>query len=487
MNEPLVMEVSDAPDPEVLFANLVDEPWVLWLDTALAGQSGQGRHSFLAVDPFRVLRGRAGRSEWVDPGGLRAAPGDPLSELRQALKRYHLASRESLPPFCGGAGGVFGYELAGDLEAIPVAAHRDVRMPDLEVGLYDLVVGWDRVGNRCWIASTGFPDTDAAARGTARRRLEQARAWLSGGSPPSEHRLPAGTALSLERTSPPRTYPVPDAPGVRSTFSPEGYRRVVRRAIDLIRAGDIFQVNVSQRFEARGVADAGRLYLRLRAASPAPFGSFYKGDPIAVLSTSPERFLHVTPTGHVQMRPIKGTARRSADREEDAMLATELAASAKDRAENLMIVDLLRNDLSRVCRADSVRAVELWRVESYSTVHHLVSTVEGDLREGRDRVDLLRAAFPSGSVTGAPKIRAMEIISELEPVARGPYCGALGYLGFGGDMDTSVSIRIAVTAGGRTVFHAGGAVVADSDPAAEYMETLDKARALISVVSESEP
>jgi para-aminobenzoate synthetase component 1 len=487
VNQPLLMDVSDAPGPEELFADLADEPWVLWLDTALAEAAGRGRFSFLAVDPFRVLRGRAGQSEWVESGRMIAAPNDPISELGRAMERYRLASQESLPPFCGGAGGLFGYELAGDLEVIPAAAHRDIRSPDLEVGLYDLVIGWDRVENRCWIASTGFPDTDVAGRHKATRRLEQARAWLSGGRPPSEHRIPGGTALNLARTESPRTFPVPGAPGVRSTFSPPDYRRAVRRAIDWIHRGDIFQVNLSQRFEARSSVSASRLYLRLRAASPAPFGSFYRGDQIAILSTSPERFLHVTPTGHVQTRPIKGTRRRSKDRELDMLLATELASSAKDRAENLMIVDLLRNDLSRVCRADSVRAVELFRLESYSNVHHLVSTVEGDLLEGRDCTDILRATFPSGSVTGAPKIRAMEIISELEPVARGPYCGALGYLGFGGDMDTSVSIRIAVVAEERIVFHAGGAIVADSDPAAEYEETLDKVQALISAITVIEP
>jgi para-aminobenzoate synthetase component 1 len=281
----------------------------------------------------------------------------------------------------------------------------------------------------------------------------------------------------------PPTFDVPGSPGLRSTFDPEGYREAVRRVIEWIRAGDAYQVNLSQRFETEWTDDPLPLYLRLRRASPAPFGAYYSGRGFSVLSTSPERFLYGAVDGVVQTRPIKGTRPRSEDPDEDSRLAAELQASGKDRAENLMIVDLLRNDFSRVCRPDSVRATDLFRVESYRTVHHLTSTVEGRLRDGVGAADLLAAAYPCGSVTGAPKIRAMEIISELEPVARGPYCGAIGYLGFQGDLDLSVSIRIAVAAAGRIVFHSGGAVVVDSEPDAEYRETLDKARALLATIS----
>jgi len=378
---------------------------------------------------------------------------------------------------------MFGYELAGDLEATPVAACRDLRTPDLELGLYDLVVGWDRQEDRCWIASTGGPDGSVAGYESAAYRLARAETWLQGGPAPSDHRVPGGSRLRLDATPPPPTYPVPGSLGFRSTFSPAGYRGAVRRAIEWIRAGDVYQVNLSQRFETRSEESPAALYRRLRDASPAPFGAYFAGDGFSVLSTSPERFLRLTSSGDAQTRPIKGTRPRNDDPLEDRRLAVELESSVKDRAENLMIVDLLRNDLSRVCRPSSVRAVDLFRVESYRTVHHLVSTVEGRLREGRVAADLLRAAFPCGSVTGAPKIRAMQIISQLEPVARGPYCGALGYMGFGGDMDTSVSIRIAVATEGRIAFHAGGGIVADSDPEAEYEETLDKARAIVTAVS----
>ena len=481
MSLPLVTEISGGLRPEDLFRGLAGMPWVVWFDTALAGHSW-GRYSFLAVDPFLVLRGRAGQAEWIGPRGVRPAAEDPLSELRVALRQYQLPVSGGMPPFCGGAAGMFGYELASDLEDVPSAAFRDLATPDLEIGLYDLVVGWDRDENRCWVVSTGCTAGGDHEAELASSRMQEAEDWLNGGPAPNRNRLPRGSELDLGGTLAPPTYPVPGEGGLRSTFSPAGYREAVRRAIEWIRAGDVYQVNLSQRFEVRSEEDPVELYVRLREASPAPFGAYFAGDGFSVLSTSPERFLHVSPSGTVQTRPIKGTRPRSGDAREDRRLALELQASVKDRAENLMIVDLLRNDLSRVCRADSVRALDLFRIESYETVHHLVSTVEGTLKEGRDRSDLLRATFPSGSVTGAPKIRAMEIISELEPVARGPYCGALGYLGFGGDMDTSVSIRIAVASEGRVAFHAGVAVVVDSDPAAEYEETLDKARALLSAI-----
>jgi len=479
---PLVRDVPGAPQPADLLEGLANEPWVTWLDTALPGEEW-GRHSFLATDPFLVLRGRCGRAEWIGPRGVQRARNGPFVELAGALRRHRLTDRGDLPPFCGGAAGMFGYELAAHLERIPEAGIRDVPTPDLEIGLYDLVVGWDHLEERCWLASTGAPYAGDAAVRHAARRMRAALAWLDGGPPPAENRISRrGIGQDLSATSTPRTYPAPGAPGLRSTFSRQGYRAAVRRAIEYIRAGDVYQVNLSQRFEIASREEHTRLYRRLREASPAPFGVYFSASGYSVLSTSPERFLRATAGGSVQTRPIKGTRPRDEDPEEDRRLAESLQSSVKDRAENLMIVDLLRNDLSRVCSPDSVRALDLFRVESFETVHHLVSTIEGRLSEERTPVDLLMATFPSGSVTGVPKIRAMEIISELEPVARGPYCGALGYLGFAGDMDTSVSIRIAVADGERVTFHSGGAVVVDSDPAAEYEETLDKARALVSAI-----
>lgn len=487
MTSPLICSVGSAPPPESLFPAVESRPFALWLDSALVHPE-VGRYSFIATDPFLVLRGRDGRSEWIDRSGASAGRRDPLSELGEALLRFRLAPTSDLPPFSGGAAGYLGYELARDLERLPRPRAADLDAPDLELGFYDLVIGWDHVRSRCWIASTGFPETGAEREQRARRRLEEARLWLAGGPPPEPDRLAAWSTAKrsdvASRTSArsrrgPRLHPVPEAPQLRSSFSREAYAATVRKAVELIRAGDVFQVNLSQRFEGPGPARPFSLYQSLRRDNPAPFAAFYRGSRCTILSASPERFFRLSRDGRAEARPIKGTRPRGSSAEADVAMARELLESDKDRAENLMIVDLVRNDLSRVCRPGSVGATDLFRLESFATVHHLVSTVTGTMKNGLGALDLLRAAFPCGSVTGAPKIRAMEIISALEPVARGPYCGAIGYVGFGGDADASVAIRILVSAAKRCLIHAGGAVVADSDPLREYEETLAKARALI--------
>ena len=258
-----------------------------------------------------------------------------------------------------------------------------------------------------------------------------------------------------------------------------GYCAAVARVRDYIVAGDIFQANLSQRFEAPLREPPWALYRRLRARNPAPFAAYLDFPEATVLSVSPERFLRVGASGAVETRPIKGTRPRGLGPEHDAALGRALSESAKDRAENLMIVDLLRNDLSRVCSPGTVRVPELFALERHPTVHHLVSTVVGTLAPGAGVVDLVRAAFPGGSITGAPKVRAMEIIAELEPSQRGVYCGSVGYWSLTGELDTSIAIRTAVARGDRVYFSAGGGIVADSDPEQEYRETLDKARALI--------
>jgi len=274
-----------------------------------------------------------------------------------------------------------------------------------------------------------------------------------------------------------------DALSLGSSFSHHGYLDVVSKVREYIYAGDIFQANISQRFEAPFDETPWSLYRRLRQHNPAPFAAFLDLPGVAVVSASPERFLQVDPSGRVETRPIKGTRARGFGPEHDAALAQALTESAKDRAENLMIVDLMRNDLSRVCLAGSVRVSELFTLERYATVHHLVSTVVGDLAPGTDALDLLRAAFPGGSITGAPKLRAMEIIAECEPSRRGVYCGSIGYWSLTGALDTSIAIRTAVVRDGRVYFSAGGGIVADSVPEQEYRETLDKARATIDVLA----
>jgi para-aminobenzoate synthetase component 1 len=267
--------------------------------------------------------------------------------------------------------------------------------------------------------------------------------------------------------------------GLRSSFTHAGYLDAVNRVREYIYAGDIFQANLSQRFEAPLVESPWDLYRRLRTRNPAPFAAFIELPECAVLSASPERFMRVDAIGHVETRPIKGTRPRGVGPEHDAALGRALTESAKDRAENLMIVDLIRNDLSRVCESGTVRVRELFALEHFATVHHLVSTVVGTLLPGLDGLDLLRASFPGGSITGAPKIRAMEIIAELEPSVRGVYCGAIGYLSVTGELDTNIAIRTALARDGRVYLNAGGGIVADSDAEQEYQETFHKARGII--------
>ncbi len=454
-SRPLAAEIG-YPDPVCVVAGLAEAGATVFLDSALVSEE-RGRFSYLGVSPFALLESREGRV-WV---GGQARVGDPFRILETFLARHAIESREGLPPFQGGLAGYLGYELAHQLETLPGPA-RTTGYPDLRLAAYDVVVAWDHVAEKAWIVSTGLPAAEGAAR---RRRARDRMAWVS-------------AALTRVGALP----PVSGAPRLgtppRSDFSREGYEASVRRVVSYIRAGDVFQVNLAQRFVAPLGEPPFELYRRLRTQNPAPFAAYVDlGRPI-VASASPERFLCLH-RGHVETRPIKGTRPRGDTAEADEARRTELERSEKDRAENVMIVDLLRNDLSRVCRDHSVSATELCVLESYPTVHHLVSTVVGEMREGLGAVDLLRAAFPGGSITGAPKIRAMEIIAELEPIERGPYCGSIGYLGFDGSLDSNIAIRTYVVDGDVVTFHAGGGIIADSDPAAEYEETLDKARALI--------
>ncbi len=345
-------------------------------------------------------------------------------------------------------------------------------------------LAWDQAAGRAWPVPTGPPAPDGAAR---EKRAAERAAWVRErlAGPPMPRAAPAMDAARnaevADAAAAPPTYPVPGIPGVRSTFARADYLATVEQTREYIRAGDIFQANLSQRLEARFTGDRLELYRRLRSRNAAPFAAFFDMGEAVLLSSSPERFLRLE-AGRVETRPIKGTAPRGITPQHDAALAAALRASDKDRAENVMIVDLLRNDLSRVCQDGSVGVPELCAVESHTTVHHLVSTVVGRLRPGLGATDLLRAAFPGGSITGAPKVRAMEIIAELEPTRRGPYTGAIGYIGWDGTMDTNIVIRTFVLEHGRAYFQVGGGIVVDSDPAREYLETLDKARGLLAAL-----
>jgi para-aminobenzoate synthetase component 1 len=390
-----------------------------------------------------------------------------------------------LPPFQGGAAGYIAYDWGLTLERLPAPRYDDLALPDVVLGVYDWVLAWDHVTSRAWLISTGLPETIESARASrARQRALDVRRRLAGdaSSPP-----PIVSRPSPARACAP-SYPVEGGwwdPVVelRSSFTRGGYLDAVQRVRDYIFAGDIFQANLSQRFEAPLRESPWSFYTRLRRRNAAPFAAFLETPEASVISASPERFLRVDRLGFVETRPIKGTRPRGVGPEHDAALGQALAESAKDRAENLMIVDLMRNDLSRVCAPRTVRVSELFSLERYATVHHLVSTVVGQLEPEHDALHLLRAAFPGGSITGAPKLRAMEIIAELEPSQRSVYCGSIGYWSVTGELDSSIAIRTAVARDGRVYFSAGGGIVADSDPEQEYRETIDKARALIDALA----
>ncbi len=446
-------------DPVSAFARFAAEPFALLFDSALKTPQ-YGRYAFIAADPFLKLVAKDGEIRLGD----RCFQGDPFLTLKRELARYRQESRRNVPPFQGGAAGFFGYDLCHHLEKLPAPPpeNDDVAFPDMALGFYDVVVAFDLWERRAWIVSTGHPERDPGKRAVrAAERTDAFRAKLENVPSPKPPAV-IGFPVSWE-----------------SNFTRESYQACVARVVDYIRAGDIFQANLSQRFRARvpDYFDPFALYRRLRAVNPAPFAAYLNFGDVVLASSSPERFLRLR-GDMVETRPIKGTRPRGTTPAEDAALAEALRESAKDRSENVMIVDLLRNDLSRVCRDHSVHVSELCVLESFATVHHLVSTVTGNLREGMDAVDLLRAAFPGGSITGAPKVRAMEIIAELEPTRRGPYCGCIGYIGFDGAMDTNIAIRTLAFTNKTAVFQAGGGIVADSDPALEYGETLDKAKAL---------
>lgn len=468
---PLVHEVSPAPLPEESFERLTGLAHVLFFDSARQ-HPHLARYSFLTADPFEWIWSRGPRT-FISGEAEPRENADPFAIVAERLQHWRMGPVGGLPPFQGGAAGLFGYDLCHHLERLPRPRVDDFEVPDLAVGFYDWVLAFDHLQKRAWIISSGFPEADPERR---RRRARMRLAEIQKKLVSSPHRLEFPPPTARCQVAP--QYPMQLLNGLTSSFDSEPYLETVRRAIEYIHAGDCFQVNIAQRLLYPQKEHPATLYRRLRQCNPAPFAGYLDVGDYVIASASPERFLRLE-NGQVEARPIKGTRPRSADPVEDRLLAEQLQASAKDRAENIMIVDLLRNDLGRVCEYGTVRVPALCRLETYQYVHHLVSEVRGRLRPGLGPIDLLRAAFPGGSVTGAPKIRAMEIIAELEPTARGPYCGSLAYLGFDGSMDSSILIRTCTIGRGWVQFPVGGGIVADSDPNREYDESLHKARGII--------
>jgi para-aminobenzoate synthetase component 1 len=440
-----------------------NEPNAFFLDSGMDPQR-LGRFSFIGSRPFLIISSR-GRQVMIDFGGKREiVDGSPFEVLDTWLRRFRLDASPLPSPFSGGAVGYFGYDLGHFIEKLPGRAVGDIELPESWFAFYDAVVAFDHLEDRVYVVSTGFPED------SEERRLRVANSRLS----ELKRRL-----IAVPKTGKDNSEITGQAAlKVKSNFTRGDYLKAVARAREYICAGDIFQVNLSQRFEAELGLTPYELYRRIRQINPAPFAAYLDmGNGQAVVSASPERFMKLT-GDMVETRPIKGTRPRGKNPRQDAALAKELVESIKDRAENVMIVDLERNDIGRVCRYGSVKVTELVILETYPTVFHLTSMVVGQLSQDKTGIDLLKASFPGGSITGAPKVRSMEIIDELEPTRRSVYTGALGYLGFNGDMDLNIVIRTFIIDGHKVYFQVGGGIVYDSEPEAEYQETLDKAKAL---------
>jgi para-aminobenzoate synthetase component 1 len=435
------VELPYRSDAAQYFAAMADLPWAVWLDSG-----GMARYDILTAAPQRTLVLNAGVKQ-----------NDPFAWVRSELGEQ-IAPVKNVP-FAGGALGYWGYDLARGMYDLPVIAG-DAKLlpemePDMAIGIYDWALVLDhRLKTVRLVSHRRFAETSELLRKILQRL----------------HNSPA---------LPSDTFRVQGK--ITSNFTPDSYAAAFAQVQDYLRSGDCYQINLAQRFSAAAAGDALGAFLTLRSLSPAPYSAFLNFPQVQILCASPERFLRVH-NGSVETKPIKGTRPRGSDVQQDHRLAEELRNHPKDRAENLMIVDLLRNDLGKSCTPGSVRVPKMFEVESYANVHHLVSTVEGKLAEGRDALHVLRDCFPGGSVTGAPKLRAMQIIEQLEPHRRGIYCGTIGYVGFDGNMDSNIVIRTMVHSGKEIRCWAGGGIVADSEVKAEYLETLDKASAMLKLL-----
>ena len=474
MKTPLLVEVDYSSSPEALSAALAGEPGVMLLRSA-GSDTPHSRYSFVAARPFLTFRSFDTRCELTTPQTPDASTqtrfGNPWRVLDELMSRYELLDEVDLPFPLGGCFGYWGYDLKHFVEPkLPRRAVNDLELPDCHVGFHDSLVVFDHRLGKTWIVSTGL-DVDGSRSET--RAKQQAEWW--------RERLESPVAALCERRFAGDGGHRPPLQPVVSNFTREDFIERVEQAQRYIRTGDIYQVNLSQRLSASTQFSGWEMFERLLDVSPAPFAAYLDCGEFQVASSSPELFLRLSGS-HIQTRPIKGTRPRSSDPTRDAQFTYELQTSPKEMSELVMITDLLRNDLGRVCAYGTVQVPELVRLERYPQVQHLVSTVEGRLREDVTHFAAFASCFPGGSITGAPKFRAMEIIDELEPVTRGPYCGCLGYLGFNRESQLSITIRTAVRQADRTHFHVGAGIVADSVPAAEYDETLAKARGFLAAL-----
>ena len=473
---PLIEEISTPFSAAEVFGLFHQKPFAFFLDSGM-DPAKLGRYSFIGYNPFLVLKSRGEELTLLSAGREESRRGNPFGMLGELVDRYSLEAGGAPTPLVGGAVGYLSYDLCHFIENVPVTAIDDLHLPECCLGFYDVVITFDHLEQRTYIASSGFPEQDEGRRlKRARERLAQVKASLEGHRRRLSRQSPQ---LNERRQSSPNEIP---GTALHSNFTHDEYIRAVETAREYITSGEIYQVNLSQRFKGGLTTPPYDLYQKLRAINPAPFAAYLNFDEVTVLSASPERFLKLD-GDRVETRPMKGTRPRGHSAAEDEALARELQDSVKDRAENVMIVDLERNDLGKVCGIGTVNVSELCTLEEYATVFQLTSCVEGQMADGRSRIDLLEACFPGGSITGAPKIRAMEIIDELEPTRRSIYTGSIGYLSFSGQMDLNIVIRTILVKNDRVYLQVGGGIVYDSEPEAEYQETLHKAKALFQALN----
>ncbi|MDB6065085.1 MAG: para-aminobenzoate synthase, subunit [Pedosphaera sp.] len=465
---PIIQEIATQHTPESLVEQLQGEAGVVLLRSALF-DSSQARYSFVAARPFLTLRSFGSRCELLSAGQRSLQFGNPWQVLNGLMARYELLDEVDLPFPLGGCFGYWGYDLKQFVEpGLPCGAVNDLELPDCHVGFYDGLVVFDHRLGKTWVISTGLGADGSREEGRAQLQRDF---WAGHLNQPVAELAETG---GVERA-------MADGAKVTSNLSRAAFIEKVERAQRYICAGDIYQVNLSQRLAAPCPFAGWEFFQQLAAVSPAPFSAYLDCGEFQIASSSPELFMRLSGS-HILTRPIKGTRPRSADANRDAQLTYELQTSPKEMAELVMITDLLRNDLGRICEYGSVQVPELVRLERYPQVQHLVSTVEGRLRPDVPHFAAFASCFPGGSITGAPKIRAMEIIDELEPTTRGPYTGALGYLGFNRESQLGITIRTAICRQGMVYFHVGAGIVADSIPAAEYEETIAKARGFLAAL-----
>ena len=424
-----------------------------------------GRYSFMGIDPFLMIKSEGNKVSLEKKGKIEVVDGDPLDILKENLELYKV-EKEKIP-FIGGGVGYFSYEFAHLLEKLPSTGKKGVDIPEMIMGFYDGIIIIDHYKDKKYISAIGVKENIEEIIKKIENKIEEAERKVV--TKKEKLKKVEGNELNKKRD-------------IVSNMTKKNYLESIKKLKKYIYSGDIYQVNFTQRFSCDFKGDSWELYRNLREINPAPFATYLNFGEGEIISSSPERFIKLM-DGVIETRPMKGTRPRGRTREEDRSLKDELIKSEKDRAELLMIVDLMRNDISRVAKKGSVEVTELFHLEEYATVLQMVATVKGELKDGLSAIDIIRKTFPGGSITGAPKIRAMEIIDELETTTRNIYTGSIGYIGFDGNMDLNIAIRTIVLKDKKAYFQVGGGIVWDSDPEEEYEESLVKGHALVKALN----